>query len=609
MRFGRTITILIGIILFLSGALIALKWLHPQIPLRKGDLIFPIPPETIVEITWDINDAKGGFVPMTLQREGELWQMKAPYTNTLCDPAAITKLLDTLQALRITSLLDDPKETEFQSKRTLTVKTPDTTYTCKVGLLSPMALSHALVQTQKDVVAVNASVLAQLPTSADMIRTKSILPFAESRILTLEWRVPGQPFARALRMANGNWNITRPFTFEAKAADVNAALTTLTSPTLISDYILPINETNAPELTSEVELARYGLDEEHAIRISAHIRGVTDAITIRFGKENPKHKESVYCLLDGYQAIVTVPKTVRMIFESTGPFTTDFRNLPIFGDITTSTTQITIQDTAHYPTIKLSHTQSGWTLIAPINLPADPTHVHALLSNLSGLTGDLIGSDPPNDLPILCEIVLTSTGKKTEEMILTCFDATTTEIYAFRQDQSRLYRIRRDALPQRLLEENYEHTLVDRTVLSLPAATIRRMTITHRDGSTESVARTDASTPWYTERPRGAYVNTKVVDEWLICFADLKAVRVLRDMPTAYGALRPYGLDHPSLTLTLDLNDGNTGLRRVLLLGTPDHVSGTVPAVVQGRPILYELDTKALQLLNQSPTQREGVTE
>ncbi len=607
MRFGRTIAILIGLILFLSGALIALRWLHPQVPLRKGDSLIPLAPETVIEITWDVKDSKGFWSPMTLQREGEFWRMQTPYAGALCDQVAITKLLDTLQALRVSAPLEAEKQDTFQTERTLTVKTSDTTVTCAIGVLSPMTLSHALVKTNKEVVSVDTSIITELPTTATEMRTRALLPISEVRILSLEWRVPGQPFARALRMSNGNWNITRPFEFEAKANDVKSALDTLTSATLVTDYVAPLLETETPNLTSEVELARYGLDEEHAIRVSAHIRGLTDPITMRFGKDDPKQKDNIYALLDGYQAVVSIPKTTRAIFEDKGPFSTDFRNLPIFGESATAATQLTIQDTVQGPTIKLTRTQGGWNLIAPTNLPADATRAQGLLRTLSDLAGDLIGNDPPEDLPITCEFVLNTEGGN--EMVLTCFDASATELYAYRHDQSRLYRIRRDALPAELFEENYEHTFVDRTVLSVPAATIRRIAVTRRDKSMEAVVRPETTGTWNTEHPRGAYVNTKVVDEWLTCFADLKALRVLRDMPTAYGALRPYGLDEPLLTLTLDLNGGESGLRRVLLIGTPDKATGKVPAVVQGRPILYELDAKILKLLQQSPTQREAPTK
>ncbi len=611
MRFGRTIFILFIVTGLLAGALVTTRWIRPQHTWYKGDRLIPVAPETIYELSWEVANAKGEWTKMTVQREGEFWRLKSPYAGALCDATMVYTCLDAIQSMRVVAQLDETQEDAFQAERHLTVKTADATYTCAISSLSPMALAQALVKINDAVVSVDAEAISKLPETANAMLTRAVLPVSENRLLTLEWRSPGHSFARALRMRNGNWKITRPFEFEAQSSETRAALEHLTDTTIISDYILPAPGQDAVLLSSEVELARFGLDEENAVRVSAYARGLTDAILLRFGKADPQRKGNVFCLLDGYQAVVSVPKTLRDIFEDNGPFATDFHDLPVIGETARTIEQMTIDDASATPAIKLAHATHGWSLVSPMNLPADDARVQALLDTFAKLTGDLIGSDPPETFTQLCDVTLLPKGKEANEITLSLYKLSDTEYHVYRYDQSRLYRVKASALPKGLLEEKFEHTLIDRTVLSLPAASIHRISVTHRDQRVETIVRNEARGlgVWDTESPRGAYVNTSVVDAWLTHFADMKAVRVLRDMPTAYGALRSYGLDQPRLTLTLDLKGGDAGLRRVLLIGNPDAKTGAVPAVVQGRPILYELDAKLFKLLLESPVQFENPKE
>ncbi len=602
MRFGRTIAYLLGLVLILSGALILTNVLRPKAPLLRGDRLFPVAVENITEIHWEVSLSTGERAPLVLHREGEFWRMQSPYAGALCDTAAVTQFLDTCQALRVQSRLSREHPDTFEEDATLTLRTTDASYSYAFGPTSPMELSQRLVNTGHEIVAVNADAVNTLPQSADDLRTHALLPFTADRILSMEWRTPGRPFARALRMSNGNWNVTRPFAFEAKASDVNPALALLTMQRLITTYILPTAPTTeaTPRLTSEVELAQYGLDEESAIRVTIHLQGVSSAWTLRFGKPIPEHPTNIYCLLDGYQAIVSAPATVRSLFEATGPFATDFRNLPILSDFNNRIQSVTIRRNAPEATIRFAQSQGVWQLLAPMTLPADNARINALLSALTALPGDLVGAEEPEHLDIICELALQPFDTTQPPTHLVLYQESPTVLYAYRSDLSRLYRIHFSVLPNELLAPDLERILVDRTIFSLPADAIRRIAIAQRDGTTHAVVRsTVTDVPWVTELPRGAYLCEKTVDAWLTRFADFKATDVLRDLPSGPEALHPYGLDAPLLTLTLDLRGDNDALRRILLVGTPDEKRGVAPALIQGRPILYEIDINDLRLLQQ----------
>lgn len=610
MRFGRNIAFLMALVSVLAGALAALRLFRPKASPQDGDPIFPMPPEAVIGVEWDTKGPDGRCVPMALRREGESWRMTRPYAGTVCDMAAVADLLDAAQALRVSARLGGKSAAAFHPDRRLTLRTAEDERTCGFGEVLPMRLSETLAEVGGALVSVEANAVARLPSHAAALRTRSVLPVAPGRLLSLEWRAPGHPFTRAQRMANGNWGVTQPFPFEAKASDVIAALRTLTDTRAVSAYVLPAdNDPLGPDglarpcPTSDSALAGYGLDEEGAIRVVAHARGVGEALTFRLGKEDPARPGNVFCLLDGSQAIVSVSSALRDVFGPQGPFVTDYRNLPVLGDAAPPA-RLTFRAGPGDAATELTLAHGRWFIALPVSLPADTAIVCGILHGLTSLTGDLTSAEPPATQAVCSLALFSATGGASAELSFHPDEAGADTLLAYRADLRRLYRVRREAVPEALLKGGFSHALADRTVLSEPAAGIRRISVLRRAGAHVSVARTKDALLWEIEEPRGAYIDLATLDAWLTRFADLKAVRVLCGVSTAFGALRPYGLDRPSLRLTLDLG-GETGLRRVLLVGATDPETGTAPALVQGRPILYELDAETVRLLARPLAVRE----
>lgn len=611
MKFGRNIFLLLCVIALLSTALVMMHIYTPKDVPMKGGRLYPLNMETVVEIEWDVLGPDTKTCRMQLTRSGEFWKMQQPYPGVLCDVAALTSFLDATGKMRILNQLGKAEETDFVPERYLTLKTPDREVTCAFGGVLPMELSQTLVETQGVLVAVEASHVAQLPATAASLRTRAILPVSPDRIQQLEWRAPDQPFTRARKMQNGNWAVTLPFPFETKAELVSQALAALTDPSAIAAYVRPADVTPVAALPGIVQalstdstLSVYGLDEETALRLTVLARGVRDGFTLRFGKEDPATPGNVFCLLDGYQAVVSVPAALKNVFGAHGPFVTNFRDLPILGDLP-DPDRIVIQPANGEATVELTKEQSLWSLVRPTVLSAEHSAIRQLLSALSTLSGDLMEGAPENESPLVT-ITLTSAVKPGESWDLVVYDSATADhLKVYRTNTKRFYQIKRDALPDFLLTDNLDRALINQTIFSLPAETIRRIAVLHRDGTSVAIRRRQDALTWETETPVGAYINDAILDEWLTRFAELKAVEILEDTPSTFGALQPYGLEMPYLRLTIDLTGGEEGLRRILLVGTPDPETGTAPAMVQGRPVLYRLgedDLAAFQLL---PAQRE----
>ena len=602
MRFGRNFLILLAVVLVLAAGLVAERLLRPVRPVAVGEPLFPVAQESIAALSWELPAPDGATVPMTLVREGEFWRMERPYPGALCDAEAVSSFLDALGALRVRARLGPAEGSDFRVARRLTVRTAERAIVRGFGGEQPMALAQTLAEADGNLVAVEADAVSRLPSAAEGLRAKALLPVSPERILALEWRAPGTPFTRASRKAGGHWEVSRPFPFELPGEVVQAALDALTAPDAIVAYVRPADgEPPAPGARPVPEglLGAYALDEESALRVSLRIRGLGDPVTLRFGRPDPAHPGAVFCLLNGATAVVAVPEALPALFGEAGPLAADVRDLPVVGALS-GVRRLSLRLRGEDVPVELTREHGAWTLAMPMELPADAVAVEALFARLSAITGEFSGTARPSGEP-LCAFSLFGEGDDALDLELFPAEAEG-ELLAWRTDQGRLYRLRRDAVPEAMLADGLQHTLVDRTVLSVPAEQIRRIAVLRRDGSRCAARRAGAVLDWETETPAGLYVDAAVLDAWLTRFADLKAARVLRDAPVALGALRPYGLERPWLRLTLDLDaSAEGGLRRVLLVGDPDPTTGAAPALIQGRPILYELGPEDVALLGKWP--------
>ena len=149
--------------------------------------------------------------------------------------------------------------------------------------------------------------------------------------------------------------------------------------------------------------------------------------------------------------------------------------------------------------------------------------------------------------------------------------------------------------------------LADHTILSLPADSIRRITV-QRDGKeAETVSRLPNTLEWTTEFPQGAYVNTTTIDQWLTLFADLQAATILGD--TAIGpatSLAALQFNQPKARITLDLDGRAEQLRRILIISSEVTENGLVPVMIQGCPLIYAVHQEALAPFNVSLTTPEN---
>ncbi len=610
MRFGRNITLLLLITLTLAGLLIASRYLHPERRVLAGDAIFPMSPETITTIAWDIMDEKGEAQTIRIERRGNFWEMGAPYAGLLCDHVEISKLLDTIQGMKVIRLLDselqhtlDPSRELIANARNLVVSTPERSRTCTFGDKPVMELAQMLAMYNDALIAVKTADVAALPESASKLWSRSILPVSAANITSLEWRATGKPFVSAHRKADGVWTVTQPFAFDPNPTDVSQALKLLTGPQTIATYIRPVPGEETLTTLSETLLATYGLDEEYAIRVVIRLRGMSEPLQLRFGKKDPNRPNHLYCLLNDRRSVVSVSEKICQMFTEAGPFIASHEDLPLLGDVTPPAS-IEIIGKSKDQTTVLMRTQARWEISTPAVLPADTPLAESLLRSLLALTGDLTESRPLNEAERLCTVEFRRSGEADGVQLAFYKNTEAGTLLASRHDAGRLYVLNEADVPEILRNgTDLNRALLDRTILAIPTENIRRISVDHDGHPFETVACLPGSKEWHTEYPRGVYPNTVAIQTWLEAFTLLKATTILQSS-IPYGELQKYGLDAPAMKITLDLNENTTSLRRILLIGEP--IGNYVPAMIQGRPLVYALDFNTLRVFNQALTTVES---
>lgn len=597
MRFGRNIFILLLLVALLTTALVITRRLHPVPAMLPGDALFPIPTDTITSLTWDVRNNLDNWQPLTLERKGNFWYMKTMYPGFRCDAAQMATVLDCIQAFKVAALLTPEGPLNFLRERQFVVGTPERQIVCDFGEVPKMDVAQMLASYNNKLITVDTGIVKQLPTTVQQLWCNAILPIPASHLTSIEWRAPQQPFTKAIKRETGAWSITQPFAFDPNEAEVDEALRQLTAPKVITAYIRPAASESAPPLLPETTLATYGLDEESAIRVTLRAKGFSEAVQLRFGSPDPDHPGHVYCLIDGRAAVVSVPEKLRAIFTKEGPFATNHLNMPVLGDVT-HPVSFTVRGKLKGELTTLNLREGQWELTTPAALPADPVAVNTLLQQLLSLTGDLVDIHTLSEDSYLCTLFFTPSEQSTPIEVKLYHNAETQRLLIHRIDTNRFYTASAQAIPRVLYTLNIlPQTLLNRTIFALPETTIRRIMV-ERDQATISIVAWNASTQtWNTEFPRGYYSDAAVITAWLSTFTNLKAETILTSAPLGEDLQATYNFTTPYLKITLDLDGGSEGLRKVLLIAKPHSNTADIIAMVQGRPMVYVLPAETFKLL------------
>jgi hypothetical protein len=276
--------------------------------------------------------------------------------------------------------------------------------------------------------------------------------------------------------------------------------------------------------------------------------------------------------------------------------------MPILNDVI-NPTSFTIRGKLKGELTTLNRRDGQWELTTPAVLPADPVAVNALLQKLLALTGDLVDIKTFSEDSYLCTLIFSLEGQSAPIELKLYHNAETQRLLIHRMDTNRFYSSPAQAIPEALYAlPALPQTLLNRTIFALPEKTIRRILV-ERDHATTSIVAWNGSTQsWNTEFPRGYYSDTALIETWLATFANLKPETILTSAPLGEDLQTTYNFNAPYLRITLDLDGGSEGLRKVLLIARPQNTASPILAMVQGRPLVYVLPAETLKLLEASLT-------
>ncbi len=606
MNFKHSIILFIIISIFSGVGLFLTKTYARIEDSLIGKPLFPVQSQYVTSISWHVSTLNG-TMPVVVKRTGQRWSFVKPFPGSDCDERTISAILDAASAMRVTAPQGRLEESEFIPTRELILSTTDQRYSASFGNEQPFVNESTIAEQNGELVAIPSNYFAKLPRTINDFRTKSLLAFIRpSQINALEWHVKGSPFTRIQRKSNtSNWELTQPFTLTLSREKVRLLLERLTQSNLIDSYLTPDDYSvkMTPTQFTSTELIQYGLDEEHAIRLSVYVRGLKDPLKLRFGKNDPIRANHVFCLLSNDQAIVSIPKDIADAFTNNENSIVNATDIPVIADVKNPTKILLRQkNEALHTTYTLN--QGKW-MQQSYECETDVDAMAAFQAALLGLRGDLVNTGvAPTEEP-LCVITIEEDDLTKTPIKLTFYrNKTTQKTEVYREDNHYSYALKNESFLLPLLANDVTYALLSKQLLSIPKENIQTITL-QRPGLANVVLTHNPSveTEWQTISPAGAFVNPEIITTWLEIFGDLRATKVIgpADDPNAPWGADIVGNVNFSHRMILDLKNDNNSLRKILLFEKPQPGKTSIQVLVHGSPILYEIPLSLFETLQQSP--------
>ena len=455
-----------------------------------------------------------------------------------------------------------------------------------------------------DVLVTDLALQGALPASLEELGDKRLFYGDPRRVESLSLRRAGMPFVKITR-GNGGWRLTQPIEARADGAAVDALLETLAA-TRIARFVLPAAEGAGSGVPARGErLRRFGLDDDDPEGVLVQVWMAGDPVGRRFrlGSAVVGMPGHIHALADEGVAVVAV--TNSLMAAARQPLDA-WRDKRLYTAAADDVRALAVQG-AGMPLSLKRDAGAAWELTTPVAELAEPAMVTHLIDALLGLAAcgferREVDAAAGGGTGAVVRIDLETRQGASRLVGVAASAPETSARLAFTND-STVYLVPGPAWSNvvQLLSDPAE--LRNRTLLRLPAADIRRITVRRADGATEEVVRDgNAGAGEWRAGERGRLVNVGALDAWLAALADLRSERVasLR----AETGLEHYGLSKPHIEITVDLTVEDA-LRRVLEIGAMAPGGGRF-AAVKGHDTVFVLDAATWRRLEQPLLQPAG---
>lgn len=603
----RVITILLSAILVCALLLWFVQRRERYFPesSRARNNLVEGPLDHVTRITIDHGVARIGLV----QHDG-IWELTAPFVARV-DQGAVARLLDGFESVRVSDALS----VQEIRRRELSLRdfglTPPRTH---VEWEGPQGRAHYLfgsftpigtdvyVQLEGDdqILTVPAELYKTLPRTADDVRSRRLAHGNRAMAQTVELRMPGSPFIKLSR-DSGTWRLTQPM--PAPAADERVeALLDLLFDEHVDQFVWPtvsnVMDVAESDAAFKTRLELYGLGAESGLQVQVETHDGKAPERIVFGRRVEGMEGLSYVLLSGGSAIGTVSNRIA---EACRIKPSEIRDPRIFSEVQGVVRQIQIYfgDTRY----AFSQTNGVWRIESPVVDIADQQAIGRTLDQLLRLEtvepikdeSDAVTPAEEDEPTTLCHVVLLS-GLNTETRFVVQQQNSDKETFQLMFTNSlAASSVASSNMPLPLISEAGVLSLRDKTILSLPEASVRRVTRRFADGAQERLVREKNATVWHSDVENPKLPVQDNLKNLLKLLSGLQTTRV-EQLGVLPGDADRYGLSQPWLEISVDVDVADT-VRKTIVIGNSAGMAGRF-AAVRGLDVVFVLGEDAVKTLS-----------
>ena len=566
-------------------------------------VLFEHPLDTVDSVT-----VERGETRMELRRQGGRWDMYSPFPSRV-DQGTVARLVDAFENARVTDALSfqELRRRELSLKEfglapaavCVTLRGAQRNDEIRLGSLSPLGKEVYVRMNQLDqVLVLPAELNAALPRTADDLRSRKLLHSDRSLLRMIELRTPGRPFIK-LSKETGAWRMVQPAPAPASDEKVEALLDTLYSACAVR-FVWPTvsNVMDVAEADSALKtrMELYGLGTDAAVQIHVQEASSSTSAKVVFGRALDDSDSLNYVLLQGGDTVGAVSNQVVKAFNL---LPSDLRDTRLFFEKPDSVRrlQIFFGDMLFV----LTQTNALWQMQAPVSDVADQHVMKDTVEQLLRLKAETVVDEAQSDprrigselSPSLSHVELVS-DQSSWRFAITPDDYEGTYYRITFTNAPTVFRVASSNVPPALVSMIGLLGLRDKTVLALPAESLRRITVKRVSGGA-ILQRESGGAVWRLGEGVTGKVDADRLSAWLAQMVALKADRIEK-LGLSLEDIDAYGLRSPWLEVSVDV-DAADAVRKTLLIGK-EAGFGKRYAMVRGLDVLFVLSEATLRVLS-----------
>ncbi len=541
-----------------------------------------------------------------IRRDGSRWRMLAPVEASV-DLGVMTRLLNGFDSVVVKDRLgvDEIKGRGlsiadygfYPARARVTFQTSEKEISFLFGSSTASGNDVYVRKNKRDqVLVIPYAVYDVIPEDANMLRSRRLVDCDPVLVNSFDIRRPGHPFIR-LVMHNGAWVIEEPVSSKASSEKVEEFLNRLFD-VRVFKFVWPsldnVMDVADYERALKMRKGLYGLDDDIGTSIHIHTIDSSFDSNVVVGHKMEKVGESVYALLDNGMAIGVISNSFDSVVNVESEY---FRSMRIFEELAYPIERL--QFMIGKDLFVLSRTNDVWEIDSPASEPADQEMVQKSVDELLSLKADRIKGrveqDESGAQGVDLSYVEFTAGPVTAMVSVKKIDYEGLSYELSFTDQSEVYYVAGSNMPPVLTEREVLLDFRNKTLLSLPDGSIRKVTIKKFGEPAFGIEYIEEDQRWHptTGNLNGGRLNLDAFNKVLAFLNGFRANKVVKvglsvDDPAYYGFVQPW------LEINLDVNVEDA-VRRTLLIGRSAG-AGMRYVMVRGGQSVFLVDEKRLSV-------------